>query len=585
MGYDHRIGFDYLRPGPGWGGSCLPKDTRALVYIAEQAGYDFSLLRGAIETNEEQFERVVAKISAAVGRRARGRDHRGVGPHLQGGHRRPARLACGRDRAAARGRGRHVRAFDPTVRSPAARSPPDRRLVERPPGRLAGLPGRAYPTPTRPARAPRPSVVLTEWDEFRWLDFAKVRDAWPSRSWSTPATSSTPRQLRRIGFEYAGHRAPVTGAPHGGRHGRRGVPRLASLRHAGGPRRRGRLRRRPLHRAPVERGPPGRPPGFELVVADVSRSLPVDGPVDAGAPPRQPGVAARLPGPAARDPGGGERRDPPRPRAGRGHGARFLLASTSEVYGDPERAPPDRDVLGQRQPGRAPQRLRRGQAVRRGAHHGLPPDHGTDVGIVRIFNTYGPRLRPGDGRVVSNFLVQAIAGRAPHRLRRREPDPEPVLRRRRGARAPGPARLGPHRTGQHRQSRRAHRARAGPDRGRAARVVLADRAPAAAGRRSHPPAPGHHPGPGELGLGADHRPLEEGLRPDRRLSRRPGRGDARRTAGSDPRRAAAAMLEGDRTGSSGPQRRAARPMAVEETDPTAGAELAERTPTSTACCR
>jgi dTDP-glucose 4,6-dehydratase len=37
--------------------------------------------------------------------------------------------------------------------------------------------------------------------------------------------------------------------------------------------------------------------------------------------------------------------------------------------------------------------------------------HGTDVGIVRIFNTYGPRLRPGDGRVVSNFLTQALAGR------------------------------------------------------------------------------------------------------------------------------------------------------------------------------
>ena len=42
LGYDRRIGFEYLRPGPGWGGSCLPKDTRALVHIAEQAGYDFS---------------------------------------------------------------------------------------------------------------------------------------------------------------------------------------------------------------------------------------------------------------------------------------------------------------------------------------------------------------------------------------------------------------------------------------------------------------------------------------------------------------------------------------------------------------
>ena len=67
LGYDRRIGFEYLKPGPGWGGSCLPKDTRALVHIAEQAGYDFSFLKGAIATNHEQFERVVAKIRAAVG--------------------------------------------------------------------------------------------------------------------------------------------------------------------------------------------------------------------------------------------------------------------------------------------------------------------------------------------------------------------------------------------------------------------------------------------------------------------------------------------------------------------------------------
>ena len=67
LGYDKRIGFEYLRPGPGWGGSCLPKDTRALVQIAEQAGYDFSFLRGAITTNDEQFVRVVNKVSAAVG--------------------------------------------------------------------------------------------------------------------------------------------------------------------------------------------------------------------------------------------------------------------------------------------------------------------------------------------------------------------------------------------------------------------------------------------------------------------------------------------------------------------------------------
>ena len=52
MGYDKRIGQEFLRPGPGWGGSCFPKDTTALVRIAEDAGYDFRLLRGVVEVNE-----------------------------------------------------------------------------------------------------------------------------------------------------------------------------------------------------------------------------------------------------------------------------------------------------------------------------------------------------------------------------------------------------------------------------------------------------------------------------------------------------------------------------------------------------
>ena len=70
MGYDKRIGHEFLRPGPGWGGSCFPKDSRALVRIAEDAGYDFDLLKGVIAVNEEQFDRVAEKV-ARRGRRLR----------------------------------------------------------------------------------------------------------------------------------------------------------------------------------------------------------------------------------------------------------------------------------------------------------------------------------------------------------------------------------------------------------------------------------------------------------------------------------------------------------------------------------
>jgi len=62
MGSDSRIGKEFLNPGPGWGGSCFPKDTKALVKIAEIAGYDFALLRGVVEVNQQQHQRIVAKV-------------------------------------------------------------------------------------------------------------------------------------------------------------------------------------------------------------------------------------------------------------------------------------------------------------------------------------------------------------------------------------------------------------------------------------------------------------------------------------------------------------------------------------------
>ncbi len=94
----------------------------------------------------------------------------------------------------------------------------------------------------------------------------------------------------------------------------------------------------------------------------------------------------------------------------RDHGARFLQASTSEVYGDPEIHPQNEDY-----PGRVSctgPRACYDEGKR--AAEALCFDHaraGLDVRVARIFNTYGPRMRPDDGRVVSNFLVQALSGR------------------------------------------------------------------------------------------------------------------------------------------------------------------------------
>ena len=68
IGSDQRIGRQFLNPGPGWGGSCFPKDSRALVKIAEEHGYNFTMMRGVIDVNDEQLDRMVHKIAVAAGR-------------------------------------------------------------------------------------------------------------------------------------------------------------------------------------------------------------------------------------------------------------------------------------------------------------------------------------------------------------------------------------------------------------------------------------------------------------------------------------------------------------------------------------
>ena len=94
----------------------------------------------------------------------------------------------------------------------------------------------------------------------------------------------------------------------------------------------------------------------------------------------------------------------------RAKGARFMLASTSEVYGDPEVHPQPETYWGHVNPvgprGVYDEAKRFAEAMTMAYHR----FHGLDTRIVRFFNTYGPRMRPLDGRVVSNFVVQAILG-------------------------------------------------------------------------------------------------------------------------------------------------------------------------------
>jgi UDPglucose 6-dehydrogenase len=190
LGYDKRIGFEFLRPGPGWGGSCLPKDTRALLHIAGEAGYDFSLLAGAIESNEQQLLRVVSKVVEACSGPAQSAtvavwgltfkantDDRRDSPSLEICH----RLAA---------LGTTVRAFDPTVEPEATT------------GDLAGL--QLCADPYEAAAGAEVLVVLTEWDEFRWLDFSRVLEVMRQPSIVDARNLLDPAAVRRMGFTYTG---------------------------------------------------------------------------------------------------------------------------------------------------------------------------------------------------------------------------------------------------------------------------------------------------------------------------------------------------------------------------------------------
>lgn len=96
--------------------------------------------------------------------------------------------------------------------------------------------------------------------------------------------------------------------------------------------------------------------------------------------------------------------------AARAGGTRLLQASTSEVYGDPQQHPQSEQYWGHVNPNGPRACYDEGKRCAEAMAEAYGRQYGVQVRVARIFNTYGPRLRPGDGRVVSNFIVQALRG-------------------------------------------------------------------------------------------------------------------------------------------------------------------------------
>ncbi len=151
---------------------------------------------------------------------------------------------------------------------------------------------------------------------------------------------------------------------------------------------------------------------FRLLERDVSEPLRVDGPLDGVlhfASPASPADYAALPIETLDAGGLGTRNTL---RLARRHGARYLLASTSEVYGDPQVHPQPEDYWGHVNPVGPRSVYDEAKRYAEAMTTAYRRVHGMDTRIVRIFNTYGPRMRPSDGRVVTNFVVQALSGEA-----------------------------------------------------------------------------------------------------------------------------------------------------------------------------
>lgn len=164
IGYDRRVGQAFLRPGPGWGGSCLPKDTQALLQVADAADFEFRLLRATIDTNTRQHQRIVDKIRTAVTGRRRGALSRQrlalFGLTFKAGTddlRDSPSLAVA---ALLRQAGAELVGFDPTL---AAGNPA-----------IASSLLTLADSPALAAKGADAIVILTEWPQFRTLDWGAL---------------------------------------------------------------------------------------------------------------------------------------------------------------------------------------------------------------------------------------------------------------------------------------------------------------------------------------------------------------------------------------------------------------------------
>ncbi|MFE1439902.1 UDP-glucuronic acid decarboxylase family protein [Streptomyces sp. NPDC058739] len=153
-----------------------------------------------------------------------------------------------------------------------------------------------------------------------------------------------------------------------------------------------------------------RRPGFQCAPCDVTEGFHVSGRVDAVVHLASPASPADYHHHPLETLAVGSRGTENMLRLAESHGARFVLASTSEVYGDPAEHPQTEDYWGHVNPIGPRSVYDEAKRFAEALTMAYRRSRGVDSGIVRIFNTYGPHMRPHDGRVISSFIRQALRG-------------------------------------------------------------------------------------------------------------------------------------------------------------------------------
>ncbi|MFO1089759.1 MAG: UDP-glucose/GDP-mannose dehydrogenase family protein [Hyphomicrobiales bacterium] len=196
MGLDHRIGQHYLQPGPGFGGSCFPKDTRALVSIARQAGAPNRIVEAVVSSNEARKDRLVNRVSKALGGSLKGLRIGILGVAFKADTDDMREAAALSLIPGLQAQGATVQAFDPVAMKAAAPL----------------LPSVAWCSDAyEAAREADALVVLTEWNEFRGLDLKRLAGSMRNPVLFDFRNIYSPGDMQSASFTYHSIGRPVVG--------------------------------------------------------------------------------------------------------------------------------------------------------------------------------------------------------------------------------------------------------------------------------------------------------------------------------------------------------------------------------------